>query len=177
MVVLVPVVDLMDHWHLTSPFSPLVTLPVIIAMAKFYPKSDRWSPARGDTCVIMGAGAGILLGSWLNYQLGIITGPGLEPPFPIIWPEFNVLGLALLRAVIGIICILSARAAGKIVVFSIVCYLRNLDPRDPKTRIRASVEVPYKLITYIGMGLTITFLSPVVFRFLHIERPTMYTEV
>jgi len=146
-------------------------------MAKFYPKSDRWSPARGDTCVMMGSGAGILLGSWLNYQLGIIKGPGLEPPFPIMWPGLSVFGLAILRAAIGILCLLAARGLGKLVVFTIVCYIRKLDPRDPKTRIRASVEVPYKLITYLGMGLTITFLSPLIFRFLNIERATMFTEV
>lgn len=177
MVILVPVVDFIDQLQLTSVYSPLVTVPAVVAMTKFYPKSDRWSPARGDTCVILGAGSGILLGSWLNYQTGIIQGPAMEPPFPIIWPEWNVFALALTRAVIGILCLLSSRGIGKLVVFSLVCYLRKLDPRDPNTRIRASVEVPYKLITYIGMGLTITFLSPAVFRFLHIERPTMYTEV
>lgn len=125
----------------------------------------------------MGAGAGILLGSWLNYQLGIIKGPGLPPPFPIIWPGFQVFGLALLRAAIGIIAIVSARALGKLVVFSIVCYVRNLDPTDPQTRVKASVEVPYKLITYLFMGFTITFLSPLIFRMLNIERVTMFTEV
>lgn len=177
MIILVPLVDAMDQFHLKSPYSPFITIPVIIAMAKFYPKSDRWSPARGDTCVIMGAGAGILLGSWLNYQLGIITGPGLPPPFPIVWPGHQVFGLALLRAAIGILCLLASRGLGKLVVFSIVCYVRKLDPRDPQTRNRAAVEVPYKLITYLGMGITITFLSPLVFRMLNIERETMYTEV
>jgi len=177
MLILVPLVDMIDHFHLTSPYSPFITIPVIVAMAKFYPKSDRWSPARGDTCVIMGAGAGILLGSWLNYQLGIIKGPGLPPPFPIMWPGYQVCGLALLRAAIGILCIVSARGLGKLAVFSIVCYMRNLDPSDPKTRVKTSVEVPLQLITYLGMGFTITFLSPMIFRLLSIERVTMFTEV
>lgn len=177
MLILVPLVDAIDQFHLKSPYSPFITIPTIVAMTLFYPKSDRWSPARGDTCVIMGAGAGILLGSWLNYQLGIIKGPGLPPPFPIMWPGFNVFGLALLRAAIGILCILAARGVGKVVVFSIVCYLHKCDPTDAKTRTQASVEVPYKLITYLGMGLTITFLSPLVFRMLSIERVTMFTEV
>ncbi|KAI1284843.1 Sphingosine-1-phosphate phosphatase 1 [Halotydeus destructor] len=177
MLILVPLIDVVDYYYLRSAYTPFITIAVVVAMAKFYPKSDRWSPARGDTCVIMGAGAGILLGSWLNYQLGIYTGPGLAPPFPIIWPGINLVGLAFLRAIIGIICILAARGLGKMVVLSIVCYIRELDPTDPKTRVTASVEVPYKLITYLGMGLTITFVSPFIFRLLNIERVTMFTEV
>lgn len=177
MFILVPLVDFIDQFHLKSPFSPFVTIPLIVSMAKFYPKLERWSPARGDTCIIMGAGSGILAGSWLNYQLGIITGPSLPPPFPIIWPGFNVFGLCLLRASIGILCVIAARTTGKLLVLSIVCYIHKLDPRDPNTRTRASVEVPYKLITYVAIGISITYVSPCIFRFLKIERETMFTEV
>ncbi|RWS04706.1 sphingosine-1-phosphate phosphatase 1-like protein, partial [Dinothrombium tinctorium] len=177
LVVLLPLVDVIDQFHLKSLYSPLISVPTITLMAKFYPKSDRWSPARGDTCIIMGAGEGILLGSWLNYQLGIIRGPGLPPPFPIIWPGFNLLGLGLLRATIGIICIIAVRAIGKVLVFSIMCYIHKLNPKDPETKIRSSVEVPCKLIAYMAMGISITYLSPAIFRFLNIERITMFTEV
>lgn len=44
MIALVPLVDIIDQFHLTNPYSPLISLPLIILMAKFYPKSDRWSP-------------------------------------------------------------------------------------------------------------------------------------
>jgi hypothetical protein len=125
----------------------------------------------------MGSGSGILLGSWMNFQLGIIKGPPLPKPFPILWPGYGVIGLSLLRLSIGILCLVAARAIGKVFVFSVLCYIRNLDPRDPKTKIRVSVEVPMKVITYMAMGLTITYLSPVVFRFLNIERVTMFTEI
>ncbi len=177
MIIIIPLVDAIDQFHLTSPYSPFITIPLIVLLATFYPKSDRWSPARGDTCVIMGSGSGILLGSWLNFQLGIIKGPPLPKPFPILWPGYGVIGLSLLRLSIGILCLVAARAIGKLFVFSVLCYIRNLDPRDPKTKIRVSVEVPCKVITYMAMGLTITYLSPVVFRFLNIERVTMFTEI
>lgn len=177
MVVLVPLIDLVAQWHLTSPYSPFATILVITAMSLFYPKSDRWSPARGDTSVIMGAGSGILLGSWLNYQLGIIRGPGMEPPFPIQWPGMEVAILAVLRAIIGIVCVLGSRFAGKLVGLNFLCWLRGLDSSDPQIQKRVSVEVPNKLITYMSLGLTVTFLSPCVFRHLNIERLTMFTEV
>lgn len=177
MIIVVPVVDVVDYFNLTNPYTPCYIIPLVVLMAIFYPKSERWSPARGDTCVVMGAGSGILLGSWLNYQLGIIRGSGVPPPFPIIWPGYGVIGLSLLRASIGIICIVAARAVGKVAIYSLLCYVRNLDPSDPKTKIRTSVEVPCKVMTYMTMGFTITYLSPVVFRFLNIDRITMFTEV
>ncbi|CAG2114434.1 unnamed protein product, partial [Medioppia subpectinata] len=61
MIIIIPLVDAIDQFHLTSPYSPFITIPLIVFLATVYPKSDRWSPARGDTCIIMGAGSGILL--------------------------------------------------------------------------------------------------------------------
>lgn len=175
--VFLPIIDSLDHYILTNKYSPLISLPSVIGLAKFYPKLDFWSPARGDTCVIIGAAAGILFGSWINFQLGIISGPNLPTPFPIIWPGFSVIGLAILRATIGILCIVSVRALGKFLTFTLVCYFHQLNPKDPKTKINYVVEVPVKLLTYFLMGASITYLSPAVFRFLKIERPTMFTEV
>lgn len=175
--ILVPFVDWLDQLHLTSAYSPVYLFTALILMAIFYPKSERWSPARGDTHVIIGAGAGILFGSWLNYHLGIIIGPAGDPPFPIIWPGFDVLILAVLRAVIGIVCMGGARFFGKTLGLRLPCWLRGLDVTSSSVLKRQSVEVPYKLVTYVAIGITITFLSPCVFRRLRIERETMFTEV
>lgn len=152
MVILVPLADAIDTIHTKSPYSPLITIPLIIAMASFYPKPERWSPARGDTCVIMGAGSGILLGCWFCYQIGWIkeaistTGP----PFPIMWPDQSTIaGLALLRSVLGICCVVAARAVGKSVSYYLLCHLHQQDPKDPETRKMSIVELPHKLITYM----------------------------
>lgn len=177
LVFLIPFVDFIDHLHLTCSFSPLVSFPIVLLMAIYYPKSEHWSPARGDTCVIIGSCFGVLTGSWLNYQLGIISGPGTPPPFPIIWPGKEMIGLCLLRAIIGVVCLMAVRAIGKLCTFSILCSIQRLNPKDPKTKLHASVELPVKLITYICVGMNITYLSPAVFRFLDIERITMFTEV
>lgn len=177
MLLLLPIIEALDTFLLINKYSPFLSIPLVIAMATFYPKSDHWSPARGDTCVIIGAGSGILFGSWLNYQLGIIRGPSLPRPFPILWPGFNLIGLALLRACIGILCIVGVRALGKFATFSLVCYIHKLNPKDPETKIKPYVEIPVKLLTYFFMGISITYLAPKVFRLLYIERPTMFTEV
>lgn len=177
MLVALPLADIVDHFQLTNPYSPLVTLSILILLAVFYPKSDRWTPARGDTAIMLGTGGGISIGSWMNYQFGIIRGTGLPPPFPIMWPDYSVVGLALLRASIGILCVVATRAFFKSITYAIVCYIVKLNPNDIKTKQRVAVEVPHKFITYVCIGIGVTYLCPFVFRLLCIERITMFTEV
>lgn len=177
MLVIIPFSDELDNFLLTNPYSPLVTVAIMILLLSVYPNSRDWTPARGDTAVIMGTCAGFAIGSWLNYRLGVIRGPGLPPPYKILWPDYGVIGLALLRAIIGILCIVATRAFFKTITYAILCYLLRLDANDLRSRQKTIVEVPYKFITYTAIGFVITYIAPCVFRLLNIERVTMFTEV
>ena len=64
---------------------------------------------RGDTVVILGSCAGLNMGAWMNYQLGIIRGPPLDPPYPVIWPSLGMLGLSFLRLSIGLVIVYSTK--------------------------------------------------------------------
>jgi predicted PurR-regulated permease PerM len=46
MVPVVPLVDAMDHYLLTSHWSPAILLTTGICLVVFYPNSDRWTPTR-----------------------------------------------------------------------------------------------------------------------------------
>ncbi|UYV64454.1 SGPP1 [Cordylochernes scorpioides] len=175
--VIVPLVDVLDYYQISWAYSPVFSNLVLTVLAFIYPKSPHWSPARGDTTVIIGTAAGVQLGSWLNFQLGIIRGPGLPPPYRILWPGYRVLGLAGLRASIGILCIMATRAFVKSIGFALLCSWHRLDPNDRQTRRRATVELPIKFLTYLAIGFVMCSTAPMVFRFLHIERVTMFTEV
>lgn len=177
MTVILPFSDMIDHYQLTDKFSPLVTLLLMLLLQIIYPKTQRWTPARGDTAVIMGTGAGFAFGSWLNYYFGIIRGPPLPPPYSIMWPGYKVFGLALLRAIIGILCIVATRAFFKSVTYAVLCFVMRADTRDLKSRQNLFIEIPSKLITYCAIGFVITYVAPFVFRLLYIERETMFTEV
>ena len=65
--------------------------------------------------VILGSVVGLISGAWMNYQLGIINsnGPPIDPPFPVMWPSYKMLGLSLLRMVIGLAIVLVTRAIVK----------------------------------------------------------------
>ncbi|XP_015927970.2 sphingosine-1-phosphate phosphatase 2 [Parasteatoda tepidariorum] len=177
MVIILPFSDYIDHFQLTNKFSPLITIAFMLFLQVTYPKTTRWTPARGDTAVIMGTGTGFALGSWLNYSLGVIRGPPIPPPYSILWPGYKVFGLALLRAMIGISCIIATRAFFNSITYGLLCYVMRVDPRDLKSRQKLLVEIPSKFLTYTAIGFVITYVSPFVFRLLNIERLTMFTEV
>ncbi|XP_042878618.1 sphingosine-1-phosphate phosphatase 2-like [Penaeus japonicus] len=184
LVLILPWVDVLDHLALTHPASPLLTITLTIAMVVCYPATDRWTPARGDTTVIVGVGCGSLLGSWLNYQLGITREPTLPPPYTVIWPTLNMAGLSLLRTILGLVVIVAVKAIFKALSFATICALLQVKAEDyvNKTgsltsRHRLIVELFYKFITYIAIGFTIAYTGPLAFRLIGIERPTFYTEV
>ncbi|XP_045126756.1 sphingosine-1-phosphate phosphatase 2-like [Portunus trituberculatus] len=184
LVAMLPWVDTLDHLALTHPASPLITIILTIAMVVCYPATDRWTPARGDTTVIVGVGCGSLLGSWVNYQLGIIREPSLPPPYTVLWPTLNMVGLSLLRTSLGMVVIVAVKAIFKSLSFATICALLQIRAEDymNKTgglsvRHRLVVELFYKFITYIAIGFTVVYTGPATFRLVGIERPTFYTEV
>lgn len=181
---MLPWVDTLDHLALTHPASPLITIILTIAMVVCYPATDRWTPARGDTTVIVGVGCGSLLGSWVNYQLGIIREPSLPPPYTVLWPTLNMVGLSLLRTSLGMVVIVAVRAIFKSLSFATICALLQVRTEDYvnksgslTSRRRLVVELFYKFITYIAIGFTVVYTGPMTFRLVGIERPTFYTEV
>merc|ERR1712013_448848 len=68
---LIPLVDSADEFLLSSPLAPSVTVLLSVLAIVFYPGSDRWTPARGDTTVVLGSYLGSHLGNWLNFQYGL----------------------------------------------------------------------------------------------------------
>ena len=61
---------------------------------------------------------GLQLGGWIGYQMGSIRGPPIKPPYSIIWPSYEMLGLSLLRTIIGLITVVATRAIAKSVSYA-----------------------------------------------------------
>ena len=98
----------------------------------FYPGSDKWTPARGESTVVLGSYLGTQLGNWLNFQVGIIQGVPVPPPYPILWPTFHQYGQTLLRVIIGGVIGVATRAVFKPVSYLTACYLLETDTHTLK---------------------------------------------
>uniref|UniRef100_T1I6Q3 AcidPPc domain-containing protein n=1 Tax=Rhodnius prolixus TaxID=13249 RepID=T1I6Q3_RHOPR len=184
MVPIVPLVDRMDSFILTSQWSPFLLICISIAIIAFYPKSSIWTPTRQDTTMVVSVCIGVHIGAWTNYQLGIMSEAQTSPPYSVIWPSYEMLGLALLRVAIGFSCILATRAVCKSASYATLCFLLRLNSSDLRrtahtgpSSAKNTVELCYKYITYASMGFNTLYLLPSVFSLLSIHRPSFYTEI
>ncbi|XP_065331528.1 sphingosine-1-phosphate phosphatase 2-like [Cloeon dipterum] len=182
MIPIIPLEDALDPWILTSDWSPYIIFLAAVFLVILAPKSDKWTPTRGDTTVIIGVSSGIQLASWLNYKMGFMQESLLQPPYTIIWPSYQMFGLLLLRTVIGFCCTIATRAIFRWSSYITMCAVLQLDrdsmkQRDVANQRQTIVELTYKFITYFAIGINTIWLQPNTFRLIGIERPSFYTEI
>ncbi|XP_049868050.1 sphingosine-1-phosphate phosphatase 1-like [Pectinophora gossypiella] len=181
---LIPLVDRLDGWLLTSYAAPCFVIAVSILVIVFHPNADKWTPTRGDTTMIVSVCAGILLGSWTNYQLGNMVASQDTPPYRIIWPSNDMLGCTILRTILGFCGVVATRAIAKSFSYAFVCALLGKDKNELRNsedsldnKNKIFVELCYKYFTYGMIGFNTTYVFPNVFDLLKINRPTYYTEI
>ncbi|GLV32340.1 hypothetical protein CBL_00949 [Carabus blaptoides fortunei] len=184
MIPLVPLVDKLDNYLLTNSLSPIILLVASILMIVYYPSSDKWTPTRGDTTMVVSVCVGLHIGAWTNYQLGHMTVSELTPPYTIIWPTCTMLGLTVIRTMIGFGCVLATQILAKVVSYNFCCALLRQNAQDLKNsentlqnKHKTFVELCCKYITCSLIGFNTLYSLPNVFRLLRIERPTFYTEL
>jgi len=182
--IVLPIVHYGDYFLLSSPLAPSVTVSLSVLAIWFYPGSDKWTPARGDTTVVLGSYLGTHLGNWLNFQVGIIQGVPVPPPYPILWPTFHQYGQTLLRVIIGGVIGVATRAVFKPLSYLTACYILETDTHTLKqqeyhvrNKKKLAADLFYKFLTYMAIGFNVCFVAPIVFRVLGCERPSFYTEL
>ena len=182
-----PLVDILDPLLVCHPLAPAATVSLSVAAVVFYPGSDRWTPARGDTTVILAVYLGVQLGYWANFRLGYMAAspaPGPGPPYPILWPTFEQYGHTLLRMIVGGVTYVATHAVFKSASYRLACAALGVDaealrrqPRDIRNVAKIRVELFHKFVTYVAVGFDAAFVVPIVFQAIGIERSKYYTEV
>ncbi|XP_059421851.1 sphingosine-1-phosphate phosphatase 1 [Carassius carassius] len=165
LVVFSPALDIIDTFNRTHPYAPLIIISLHVGLGLFSFTLDTWSTSRGDTAQILGSGAGIALASHINYHLGLLPDPPASM-FPIPPPSFtlSLIGLCLLRFLLGVVILLATRAIMKALTIPLVCWLFGIPSSDVrKARQHMEVELPYRYIVYGAVGLNAHFLVPFLF--------------
>lgn len=128
--------------------------------------------------------AGLQIGAWINYQLGDMVPPTTPPPYDIIWPTYPMLGLIVLRTILGLCCVLATRAIAKSISYAVVCAVLGKDKNELRNsantlenREKIIVELCYKYFTCGMIGFNTAYLLPNVFKLIGIGRPDFYTEI
>ncbi|XP_067943578.1 sphingosine-1-phosphate phosphatase 2-like isoform X2 [Watersipora subatra] len=179
---IIPALDIVDEFQLKHPYAPIVMIIVTVLAALMYPRIDEWSTCRGDTMLILGVQVGVALASWMNYQNNFIPHDAEalvgSPPYHVKTPDLEWAKMALLRMVIGYSSLFLTRAMMKQMTYKLSCWLYKLNPEEyEKNKKQMVVELPYKYLTYCAISLNVVYLSPLIFRYFDIERPTVWTEL
>lgn len=181
---LVPCVNYLDNYFLTNPMSPILILMSSILMIVYYPNSEKWTPTRGDTTMIISVTVGLHIGAWLNYQTGNMSVAELSPPYEIYWPSQYMCLCIIMRMILGLAIIALVLTTCKRVSYNWLCALLGQNPDNIKNsensldnKHKTFVELSCKFISCAIVGLHIVYFIPLLFRSLGIERPTFYTEI
>ncbi|KAL7305392.1 hypothetical protein TKK_0002135 [Trichogramma kaykai] len=184
MIPLVPLVDVMDIHFLTNEWILLALVIISIATIIYYPSSNKWTPTRGDTTLVVSVAAGIYVGAWLNFKTGVLLKPELPPPYEILWPSYPMLGKTVLRTTLGLCCVIATKAICKCLSYATLCAILQVNSKELmqsenslENKNKTLVDLIYKYITCFMIGFNTVYLLPNVFTLIGIERPTFYTEL
>ncbi|CAK6972098.1 sphingosine-1-phosphate phosphatase 1 [Scomber scombrus] len=166
-----PALDLIDGFNQTCSYAPLSIISLHVGLGLFSFTLDTWSTSRGDTAQILGTGAGVALASHVNHRLGLM--PDLTPEqLPVTMPTLSaaLVGVAMLRFVLGVVALVATRALMKAVTIPLVCRVCGVPSDDVrKARQHMEVELPYRYIVYGTVGFNVLFLVPQLFDYMHLS--------
>lgn len=162
-----PALDLIDGFNLTCSYAPLIIVSLHLGLGLFSFTLDTWSTSRGDTAQILGTGAGVALASHVNHCLGLLPDPTPDQlPFTPPALSAGLVGVAMLRLVLGVLVLVATRALMKAVTIPLVCRLFSVPSGDMrKARQHMEVELPYRYIVYGMVGFNVLFLVPLIFSY------------
>uniref|UniRef100_A0A2C9JVA6 Phosphatidic acid phosphatase type 2/haloperoxidase domain-containing protein n=1 Tax=Biomphalaria glabrata TaxID=6526 RepID=A0A2C9JVA6_BIOGL len=177
MLVTVPFVDSIDRFILSSKISIPVVMSTCILLSWIYPSMKRWSTTRGDTILILGVFSGIYSGLWMTGQLSNVNPTPEALPLTLALPTLSGVGIALIRQILGSIFIFLALTAIKKIILYTLSWILGYDPKDPVTKQQFNIELPYRYLPYFIGGIVATYVMPLIFQQIHLEREGFYSEI
>ena len=166
LVLCLPAITYLD-WFVFDFEYTLIAAPLFVILLLYvYPvEADKWSMDRGDTAAILGVGLGTLLGFHLHGRFPDDIGTG---GFEVALPSLQVVGVSIVRFVVGVLLLLPTRFIMKLLCFRLLPLIMPTHGVQEVVK-RPLVELPYKIITYSMISLNIIF-SVYVFDLCNISR-------
>jgi sphingosine-1-phosphate phosphatase 1 len=177
LICVIPILEPIDTFMIENAMSPPIALLGGWLICHYYPSLKKWSTARGDTTIIIGTVVGFSVGSFANNAFGFLHRPDEPPLYEIVFPSTLGYVFAVVRTILGLLMILATRQFFKSSLLRLLCYLNQMDYKDPVSKKEKKIELPYNYATYFAIGLVISFLAPLMFRVLSIERDYSFTEL
>ncbi|XP_069583765.1 sphingosine-1-phosphate phosphatase 2 isoform X2 [Ranitomeya imitator] len=155
-----PVWDFMDQLIMTNPICPVFAVIAAFLLSYNYPRLDHYSTTRADTTVMLSAGAGTCVGVWIINRIGLTYVPSGEFPLGIPPITYPMLIQHVLRFVLGVTLLVIVRFIAKTLSLKALGSWYKVSTQDILVRQRLEIEVPYKFVTYLSIGVVATSMVP-----------------
>ncbi|XP_043665345.1 sphingosine-1-phosphate phosphatase 1-like [Vespula pensylvanica] len=183
MIPLVPLVDALDYYTVTNVWVLTLLILISVIAVVYYPCSNKWTPTRGDTTMVVSVTAGVHAGAWLNYKAGTLSLSLLPPPYDIIWPSYRMLGCMIFRTLLGFCSIIGTKAVCKSFCYTVICAILKVNSKELmksenylENKKKIFTDLVYKYLTCFMIGVNTVYLLPNIFAIIGIERSPFYTE-
>lgn len=166
-----PTLDSIDRFYMSGHWAPLVILVSHVGLGLVAFSLDSWSTSRGDTAQALATGAGVALGTYFNYQLGLLADVPLAS-LPLTVPHISgsLVVLSVLRFLVGVAVLLATRMLMKAVTVPFLCRVSGLPADNVRlARQHMRVELPYRYLVYTAVGFCCVSVVPLLFRVLNLD--------
>lgn len=180
LMVFLPNTDEIMNYLLQSSFAPFFSLILPIILVVIFPLADKWTPTRGDTCIVTAVFSGVEMGAWINYQFGLTNVLAESYPLSLTFDGFLAF---LARTAVGLAVIALIEFGGKVSLFALFSAVVKEDRKTLKSsadtlenKKKIFVDLSTKFLTYFILTFVVLVIVPKLFELMHVERTRYYSE-
>lgn len=178
--VFLPSTNAIMDYLIESSFAPIFSLLIPVILIVIFPLADKWTPTRGDTCIVTAVFSGVEMGAWINYQFGMTHEFDDDYPLSLTFDGFFAF---LARTVLGLAIIALVEFGGKISLFALFSAVVKEDRKTLKSsadtlenKKKIFVDLSTKFLTYFTLTFVVLVAVPKLFELLSIDRTRFYSE-
>ncbi|KAL4222101.1 Sphingosine-1-phosphate phosphatase 1 [Mactra antiquata] len=170
-----PFTTQIDWFIQTNPAFPVIIILMCMAFSTvLYPAPEIGNNTRPDCVKVIATTTGCLLGIWGNYFNGMSQAVPVEGLYDIYIPSIKTVACAILRFMIGVLTVALVKTVVQTVTVKFLSYIYGLEKAD---RHHPKIQVPYRFITYMALGIIISWTVPILHHKFGLGRPNYYLEV
>ena len=174
--VFVPFIDHIDWFLQTNPFGVAIVFLLCFLLTLCYPNpvNKHGNNTKSDAVQIIASVTGCFIGTWMNYFNGMSYIVPRSELIIIAVPTLKEVVSAILRFIVGGMTLILIKAVVKSVSVKCISHVIGLEKPDSYN---FTVKIWYRFITYMSLGVVITWTAPIFHQRFGLARPGFYGEV
>ena len=168
-----PFINNIDWFLQSSPAAPIILVLICLLLTLCYPSPMFGNNTKSDAVQIMASTVGCLLGCWANHFNDMSYVVERSELMAVAFPSLSDITTAILRFIVGGVTLVIIKTVVKAVSVKAISHVIGLDKPDSHNQ---TVKIWYKFITYMSLGVAISWTCPIFHGRMGLARPSYYAE-